>query len=282
MRARPRSRRRVRAPHGTHSSSSIPRDFPRARGRHVPTISPRASTAPGRPIACHSALWWAPSGTRTSRSPLCRNRSYGPSSRTASVCGASCNASRSASRSCDPTPSTSTGTASDGHRAATSGTGESKYAATCRVVSGPDRCRRVRTEPSRSSSSSGRSSTPTWSAGQRGMRRTTGGEVAGSSSSPACRAASRNGISYTCVAWQPSHQRRYASGIRAVMRVDSSPLTNGSVTTSRMARAVAARASVAVMPAAFSGRDAVISRFDASASECGRIARSTPLRSARR
>ena len=61
------------------------------------------------------------------------------------------------------------------------------------------------------------------------MRRTTGGEVSGSSSSPACSAASRNGISYMWVAWQPAHQRRYGSVISAVIRVESVPLTMGSV-----------------------------------------------------
>ena len=101
-----------------------------------------------------------------------------------------------------------------GHRAFTSRTVESRNAAACFGVSGPSRCRSPRSRSTGPSSlSSARSRFPTWPAGQRGMRRTTGGEVSGSSSSPACSAASRNGISYMWVAWQPGHQRRYGSVI---------------------------------------------------------------------
>jgi hypothetical protein len=44
--------------------------------------------------------------------------------------------------------------------------------------------------------------------GQFGMRRTTGGEVPGSSSSPAYRAPMRNGTSQECVALQAPQYRR--------------------------------------------------------------------------
>ena len=59
------------------------------------------------------------------------------------------------------------------------------------------------------------------------MRRSTGGEVPGSSSRPPKKAASRNSDSGTWVAPQRLHQLPYASGSSAVSGVDSSPLTIG-------------------------------------------------------
>jgi hypothetical protein len=44
--------------------------------------------------------------------------------------------------------------------------------------------------------------------GQSGMRRSTGGEVPGSSSSPAYKALILNGTSQECVAWQDPQYRR--------------------------------------------------------------------------
>ena len=114
--------------------------------------------------------------------------------------------SASASRICASAPSTSTGTASDGHRATTS-------LRRCVEVGGdllgcqrPEQVQEVADEVGAARRRA--RARPTWPAGQRGIRRTTGGEVPGSSSRPACRAASRNGISYMWVAWQASHQRR--------------------------------------------------------------------------
>ena len=171
-----------------HSTTRRRSFFPEDRGRQVPTTSCPSSSPPGRPSVRHRSLRAASSGTTVSRSRACRNRSNGPSIRTPSTSSAPVSASTSAASIDRSSPSTSTVVTSSGHRAATSRTGESTYAATCRGVAGPRRCSTART---------GSRWAGTRAAGPRqpGIRRSTGGDVPGSSSSPARSSDSRNGCS---------------------------------------------------------------------------------------
>ncbi len=78
----------------------------------------------------------------------------------------------------------------------------------------------------------------------------------GRSSRPARIVASRNGISYRCVALHGRQKRRYGSPIIDASAADTSPLSIGLTTISRIAAAIASNASRLPMPAALSGLDA--------------------------
>ena len=228
------------SPHGTpRAARARPRPPPSCDPTTAPTRRARARAAcPSRAVATcrrpprrrgphRAGRWWAraPCGGPC-RGPGARGRVPAGTGRTGRAAGRAVRAAdpaarRGRRRGCSHRPA-STSTASSGHRAFTSRTVESRNTAACFGVTGPSRCRSPRSRSTGPSSlSSARSRFPTWLAGQRGMRRTTGGDVSGSSSSPACSAASRNGISYMWVAWQPGHQRRYGSVTSAVIRVDS-------------------------------------------------------------
>src|SRR3954447_19518926 len=114
------------------------------------------------------------------------------------------------------------------------------------------------------------------------MGRITGGEVPASSSSPARRADSRNGCSYTGVALHGRQKRGGGGSIIAVSRVDISPLTIGAVTIERIASATVSRAVRLGIPAAFRGLAASKISLPAAPSQDGAVAAAITGRSARR
>ena len=77
-------------------------------------------------------------------------------------------------------------------------------------------------------------------------------------------------------------KRRYGSLILGVSAVDTSPLTVGRVTMSRISVAISSSASRTGMPASLSGLAASKTRLRASASDSGETAAATSATSARR
>ncbi len=85
-----------------------------------------------------------------------------------------------------------------------------------------------------------------------------------------------------CLAAHGTQSRRYGAGRRRLSSVDTSPLTVGPATMSRISCAMRARPSSVLIPAAFSGLLASNTRLPASASLNGAVAAATPAMSARR
>jgi len=84
-------------------------------------------------------------------------------------------------------------------------------------------------------------------------RRSTGGDVPGSISRPACSAARRNDISDTWVASHALQYREKCAGSAAVTRCDTSPFTSGFVTIARSFCTIVRNASRTGAPASRSG-----------------------------